>query len=208
VDEFLEEIVDRILDRVGEATDLTRVLEQFTFEKMDDEGISSWELKKNLIDAAKLLLNENDRTQIQRIALLSPSERKKQQELLQHKHNSLVVGLTTIGETMLNLFKEHGLEAAHFNRKTLYNRFLNLSKGVFKGFDAGQLYQNMQEGKPLYPKKVDAEIQHCIDRLSGQIIENFEKAINLFFQCQLIMYIYKLWIRLRLVSSLSQVLVA
>ena len=80
VDEFLEEIVDRILDRVGEATDLTRVLEQFTFEKMDDEGISSWELKKNLIDAAKLLLNENDRTQIQRIALLSPSERKKQQE--------------------------------------------------------------------------------------------------------------------------------
>ena len=208
VDEFLEEIVDRILDRVGEATDLTRVLEQFTFEKMDDEGISSWELKKNLIDAAKLLLNENDRTQIQRIALLTPSERKKQQEFLQHKHNSLVDELTTIGETMLNLFKEHGLEAAHFNRKTLYNRFLNLSKGVFKGFDAGQLYQNMQEGKPLYPKKVDAEIQHCIDRLSGQIIENFEKALNLFFQWQLIKDIKKQWIPLSLVTSLSQELEA
>ena len=100
-----------------------------------------------------LLLNENDRKQIQRIAHLSPSERKKQQELLQHKHNSLVDKLTTIGETMLTLFKEHGLEASHFNRKTLYNRFLKLSKGAFTGFDTGQLYQNMQEGKPFIPRK-------------------------------------------------------
>ena len=208
VDDFLEEIVDRVLDRVGEAPELTRILEQFTFEKMDDEATSSWELKKNLIDAAKLLLNENDRTQIQRFALLSLSERKKQQEFLQHKYNSLVDELTTIGETMLNLFKENGLEASHFNRKTLYNRFLKLSKGIFNGFDDGQLYQNMQEGKPLYPKKVDTQVQQCIDRLSGQIIENFEKALNLFFQWQLIKDIKKQWIPLSLVTSLSRELEA
>lgn len=204
VDDFLEEIVDRVLDRVGEAPDLTRILEQFTFEKMDDEATTSWELKKNLIDAAKLLLNENDRTQIQRIALLSPSERKKQQEFLQYKYNSLVVELTTIGETALKFFKEHGLEAVHFNRKTLYNRFLKLSKGVFDGFDAGQLYQNMQEGKPLYPMKVDGEVQQSINRLSGQIIGYFEKALNLFFQWQLIKDIKKQWIPLNLVTSLSR----
>ena len=208
VDDFLEEIVDRILDRVGETSDLTIVLEQFTFEKMDDEGTSSWELKQNLIDASKLLLNENDRTQIQRIALLSPSERKQQLEFLQHKYNSLVRELTKIGETALSLFKEHGLEASHFNRKMLYNRFLNLSKGEFKGFDGGQLYQNMQEGKPLYPKKVDVEIQQCIDRLSGQIIGYFEKALNLFFQWQLIKDIKKQWIPLNLVTTLSRELEA
>jgi ATP-dependent exoDNAse (exonuclease V) beta subunit len=204
VDEFLEEIVDRVLDRVGEAPDLTGILEQFTFEKMDDEGTSSWELKKNLIDAAKLLLNENDRTQIQRIALLSLSERKTQQEFLQYKYKSLVVELTNIGEMTLNLFKEHELEASHFNRKTLYNRFLKLSKGTFSGFDDGQLYQNMKEGRPLYPKKVDVEIQQCIDRLSVQIIGNFEKALNLFFQWQLIKDVRKQWIPLRLVTSLSR----
>ena len=204
VDDFLEEIVDRILDRVGEASDLTVVLEQFTFEKMDDEGTSSWELKQNLIDAAKLLLNENDRIQIKRIALLSPSERKKQQDFLQHKHNSLIIELKKIGETALCLFKEHGLEASHFNRKTLYNRFLKLSNGAFMGFDDGQLYQNIQEGKPLYPKKVNVEVQQCIDRLSGQIIGYFEKALNLFFQWQLIKDIKKQWIPLNLVTSLSR----
>ena len=204
VDDFLEEIIDRVLDRVGEAPDLTRILEQLTFEKMDDEATTSWELKKNLIDAAKLLLNENDRTQIQRIALLSPSKKKQQQEFLQYKYNSLVVELTTIGETALKFFKEHGLEAAHFNRKTLYNRFLKLSKGAFDGFDAGQLYQNMQEGKPLYPKKVDGEVQQSINRLSGQIIGYFEKALNLFFQWQLIKDIKKQWIPLNLVTSLSR----
>ena len=208
VDDFLEEIVDRVLDRVGEAEELTGILEQFSFEKMDDEATTSWELKNNLIDAAKLLLNENDRTQIHRIAHLSPSERKKQQEFLQYKYNSLVLELTTIGETALKFFKEHGLEAAHFNRKTLYNRFLKLSKGVFDGFDAGQLYQNMQEGKPLYPKKVDGEVQQIIDRLSGQIIDYFEKALNLFFQWQLIKDIKKQWIPLSLVTSLSRELEA
>ena len=208
VDDFLEEIVDRILDRVGEAVDLTAILELFTFEKMDDEGTSSWELKQNLIDASKLLLNENDRAQIQSIARLSSTERKSQQEFLQHKHNSLVAELTKIGETALSLFKEHGLEASHFNRKTLYNRFLKLSKGEFKGLDEGQLYQNIQEGKPLYPKKVDVEVQQCIDRLSGQITAYFEKALKLFFQWQLIKDIKKQWIPLSLVTSLSRELEA
>lgn len=208
VEDFLEEIVDRVLDRVGEASNLTLILEQFTFEKMDDEGTSSWELKQNLMDAAKLLLNENDRTQIQRIALLSPSERKKQQAFLQHKHNNLVVELTEIGKTALNLFKEHGLEASHFSRKTLYNRFLKLSKGDFMGFDEGQLYQNIKEGKPLYPMKVDAEVKQCIDRLSGQIIGYFKKGLNLFFQWQLIKDIKKQWIPLNLLTSLSRELEA
>ena len=66
----------------------------------------------------------------------------------------------------------------------------------------------MQEGKPLYPKKVDAQVQQCIDRLSGQIIENFEKALNLFFQWQLIKDIKKQWIPLSLLTSLSKELEA
>ena len=69
VEDFLEEIVDRLLDRVGEQPEITAILEEFTFEKMEDDSTTSWELKRNLMDAARLLLNENDRTQIQRIAL-------------------------------------------------------------------------------------------------------------------------------------------
>ena len=85
---------------------------------------------------------------------------------------------------------------------------MKLSKGEFKGLDEGQLYQNIQAGKPLYPKKVDIEVQQCIDRLSGQITAYFEKALKLFFQWQLIKDIKKQWIPLSLVTSLSRELEA
>ena len=204
VEDFLEEIVDRLLDRVGEQPEITAILEEFTFEKMEDDSTTSWELKRNLMDAARLLLNENDRTQIQRIALLSPLERKNQQAFLKQKHSTLVQQLKQIGQSVLTLFNENGLEASHFTRKTLYNRFLKLAQGEFNGLDDGLLYQNMKEGKPLYPKKVKGEIQAIIDRLSNQIIAYFEQALDLFFQWQLIKDIKKQWIPLNLVTSLSR----
>lgn len=208
VTDFLEEIVDRVLDRVGKQPELTEILLAFTFEKMDDDGTSSWELKKNLMNAAELLLNENDRIQVQKIAALTALERKNQQAFLKQNQRDLVLDLERIGSEMIRLFEDNGLEASHFSRGTLYNRFLNLSKGEFKGFDNGQLYQNMLEGKPLYPKKVPAQVQDCIEGLSSRIVENFTKALGLFYQWQLTKDIRKQWIPLSLLTSLSKELEA
>ncbi len=202
--DFLEQIVDRVLDRVGKQPELTQTLVEFTFEKMDDDGTSSWELRQNLLNAAELLLNENDRIQVQKIAAMSSLERKSQQVFLKQKHNELILSLTSIGKQMLLLFQENGLNASHFNRGTLFNRFSNLAKGEFKDFDKGQLYQNILCGKPLYPKKVPADIQRCIDGLSDTIKENFEKALDFFFQLQLIKDIKKQWIPLNLLTTLSK----
>ncbi len=208
VTDFLEEIVDRVLDRVGKQPELTEILLAFTFEKMDDDGTSSWELKKNLMNAAELLLNENDRIQVQKIAALTALERRNQQAFLKQNQRNLELDLERIGSEMIRLFKDNGLEASHFSRGTLYNRFLNLSKGEFKDFDNGQLYQNMLEGKPLYPKKVPAQVQGCIEGLSFRIVENFTKALGLFYQWQLTKDIRKQWIPLSLLASLSKELEA
>ena len=207
-EDMLVEIVDRLLNQVGVVPELTKTLEEFTYEKMEDDAVSSWELKQNLMSAAKLLLNENDRIQIQRIANLSALERTNQQDFLKQKQNTIVLELKEMGVEMLRLIKTNGLEAVHFSNKTLYNRFFKLSNGDFKGFDQGQLYQNMLDGKPLYPKRVPADIQQCIDSLSTEILKRFEKALKLFFQWLLIKDIKKQWIPLNLVTSLSNQLEA
>ncbi|MEN8813196.1 MAG: UvrD-helicase domain-containing protein, partial [Candidatus Arcticimaribacter sp.] len=204
VQDFLEQIVDRVLDRVGKQSELTEILVEFTFEKMDDDGTSSWELRQNLMKAAELLLNENDRIQVQKIAAMSSLERKSQQAFLKQKHNELILSLTSIGKEMLLMFEENGLNASHFSRGTLFNRFSNVAKGVFKDFDKGQLYQNILDGKPLYPKKIPADLQRCIDGLSDTIKENFEKVLGFFFQLQLIKDIKKQWIPLNLLTTLSK----
>ncbi|MGB1448976.1 MAG: UvrD-helicase domain-containing protein [Flavobacteriaceae bacterium] len=204
VDGFLEIIVDRVLDRVGEDANLTGLLEQFTYEKMDDDGVSSWELRKNLIASARLLLNENDHGYIQQIARLTATERNAQQLFLAQKQHHLKKELEEGGKKMISYFHKHGLVADHFTRKTLYNRFLKLSKGSFEGFDNGKLYEDMLEGKPLYPKKTPAEVQQCIDRLSGDILTHFELCLGHFHQWQLVKDIRKQWIPLSLVTVLAQ----
>ena len=84
-----DSVCHRVLDRVGEDDNLTALLEQFTYEKMDDDGVSSWELRKNLIASAKLLLNENDHGYIQQIASLTATERNAQQLFLAQKQQQL-----------------------------------------------------------------------------------------------------------------------
>ena len=95
---------------MGKQPELTQTLVEFTFEKMDDDGTSSWELRQNLLNAAELLLNENDRIQVQKIAAMSSLERKSQQAFLKQKHNELILSLTSIGKQMLLLFQENGFK--------------------------------------------------------------------------------------------------
>ncbi len=206
VDDFLEEIVDRVLDQVGQQPALTSILEQFTFEKMEDDKVTSWELKKNLMDAAKLLLNENDRSQIQKIAQLSTAEQKAQQLFLLQKKKTFAHQLTSIGEKTLLLFKANGIEAAHFTRKTLYNKCLKLSQGKFDGFDEGKLYQSILDGNPLYPQKVPSAIKQCIDALRSEIVANYENAWQTYHLWQITKDIQKQWIPLSLVTSLAKAL--
>ena len=70
---------------------------------MDDDGTSSWELKKNLMNAAELLLNENDRIQVQKIAALTALERRNQQAFLKQNQRNLELDLERIGSEMIRL---------------------------------------------------------------------------------------------------------
>ncbi len=175
---------------------------------MDDKGITSWDLKNNLMATAKLLLNENDRVQIQQIARLNEIERKKQQDFLTQRQKALSDELRKLGQEMLICFKENELDASHFLRGTIFERFAKLAKGEFDGFDQGKLYDNMLAGKALYPKKTAQEIQLRIDELSSKIRTYFENALKCYHQWLLIKDIKKQWIPLSLVTSLAQELEA
>ena len=64
------------MDMVGKDKELTRLLEAYTFQKMDDESVTSWDLKSNLLDSARLLLNENNRDEINRFTTHIESPKK------------------------------------------------------------------------------------------------------------------------------------
>ena len=137
-DRILEKVVEQVIDDVGEDQQLTALLEAFTFQKMDDADVSSWDLKANLMDAAKLLLKENDREEIKRFIEASNHTIEEQYRILLTKKETIKQALMRLGKNVLEQLNDADLVAGDFNRGTLYKRFENLSKGDFKKYDEGK----------------------------------------------------------------------
>lgn len=204
-DPLLEETVMDLVDLVGKDPAVTSVLEQFTFDKMDDEG-TSWDLKNQLFNVAKLLLREKDREPLQQITLKSAADIKREQVFLKNKKATTKENLISLGHEVMKCFLTNELTPDHFNRKTLYTRFENLSKGDFQKYDQGQLYVNLQEAKRIYKKSTPADKQEVIDGLIPFFLKKYEEGLFLFRQWELSRDLEKQQVPLSLLTLLSRLL--
>ena len=202
VDVMLQETVDSLLNSVGEEEEITQILENFTYDKMEDEG-TSWDIKQSLFLAAKLLLHENDRQEIKAIAALSESKKKAQHQYIVHKNKALKQTLIKKGKKVIDQLKANGLSTEDFSYGTLYNRFLKLSKGDFDGLDSGKFHQNLQEGKGIYPSKIDEDKKQLIEQLLPGLLSDYEEALENYYVFLLTNDIKKQWVPLRLLARLA-----
>ena len=203
VDLMLQQIVDELLELVGQEKEITEILEQFTFAKMDGEG-NSWDIKENLLVSAKLLLSENDRHEIKAIARLSEEKKVAQQKYLFTQHKKCSETLIRIGKEAIALCQRNELEQSDFSYGTLYKRFLKLSKGDFDAFDSGTFYQKLQEGKGIYPSKIEEHKKKRIVSLLPQFLDFFTEARTNYYTLMLLQDITKQWVPLRLLARLAK----
>ena len=204
-DPLLEETVTDLIDMVGTDPEITTILEQFTFDKMDDEGLS-WDLKNQLFNVAKLLLREKDRAPLQEIKVKSRQEIKAEKAFLKNKQADLKKQLVDIGNAVMACFLTHGLTADLFLRKTLYTKFEKLAKGDFQKYDQGQLYTNLQEGKGIYKKGTPSDKIDLIEDLIPFFLKKYEDGLSLFRQWELIKDLGKQQVPLSLLTLLSKLL--
>ena len=67
----LNESADYLINQMGKDKQISNLLERFTYQKIDDEE-NDWRLKNDIIDAGKLIINENDQfyaTQLRKIII-------------------------------------------------------------------------------------------------------------------------------------------
>lgn len=203
VEMMLKDTVDSLLNAIGEDEEITTILENFTFEKMEEEG-TSWDIKQSLFLAAKLLMNENDRKEIQAIAQLSEAKKSSQHQFIVNKNKALKKALVVRGKTVIDLLKANGLSVQDFSYGTLYKRFLKLSQGDFNGFELGKLHQNLQEGKGIYPTKIGEEKKQLIEQLLPTLLSHYEDALQDYYVWLLTSDIKKQWVPLRLLTRLAK----
>ena len=201
---LLSTVVDRVLAKVGHDEEMTQLLLAFTYQKIDQDMSSSWDLKNSLMEVAALLLNENDRSNTLRLAERSPQEWKAQSTFLHLERQKAAQQLVKIGEEVMLLIHSHGLIPEDFIRKTLYQKFKGLQLENFDPFDQGQWKVPLINGQPLYPKKTAQEKQRLIDELHPTFARSYVAAKTVLNRWRLLKAIQKQHPLLRLLTRLSQ----
>ncbi|QQX77712.1 MULTISPECIES: UvrD-helicase domain-containing protein [Aequorivita] len=181
--ELLAEAVDLLLSKAGENKEITKVLLDFALEKTDDD--KSWDISRDIAEAAKLLYDENESGHVSLLKQKSLEDFLAFKKQLILKKKELSEAIEAIASETLQLIAESGLQFDDFSGSYLPKHFQNLSIGRYD-LNFGAKWQETMGEKPLYPGRVSAAIGGIIDELTPNFIENFQQTKALVFQLLLV----------------------
>ncbi len=199
--ELLAEAVDLLLSKAGENKEITRVLLDFALEKTDDD--KSWDISRDITNAAKLLYSENDSDHFSILKQKSLEDflQFKKQLVLQKK--KLASEIERIASQTLQLIEESGLQFDDFSGSYLPKHFQNLASGRLDLNFSAKWQETMGE-KPLYPGRVSKGIGAIIDELTPHFITNFQHSKSLVFEMLLIENLLRNITPLSVINLVSQ----
>lgn len=203
---LLQATVNDIIEKVGRDEDLSRLLRAFTFDKMDVEGSTNWDLKKSLYEVARLLLKENDRKFLNSFLTTNALEKKQQAAFLSEEKSKGKTCLIALGKETMLLLHENGLSVSDFYLGTIYKKFDLLSNGNWDKFDSGTWGENLKNNTKLYKKTTPEHNKSTIDALWPTLLATFEKANALLQRLRLMDDIEKTRVPLGLLSQLAKTL--
>lgn len=199
--QLLAEAVDLLLSKAGENKEITKVLLDFALEKTDED--KSWDISRDIVNAAKLLYNENDSLQVAGL------KEKSLQDFLDFKKQLILSKKTLASEIenvalqTLQLIEESGLQIDDFSGKYLPKHFENLSIGRYD-INFGAKWQEGMGEKPLYPTRVSPAIKVTIDELTPAFVSSFQQTKTLVFQLLLVENILKNITPLSVINLVNQ----
>ncbi len=199
--QLLAEAVDLLLSKAGENKEITKVLLDFALEKTDDD--KSWDISRDIADAAKLLYNENDSPHVAVLKGKSLEDFLEFKKQLILKKKNLSTEIEDLALQALQLIEESGLQDDDFSGKYLPKHFQNLSIGRYD-LNFSTKWQDTMGEKPLYPGRVTAAIGGIIDDLTPAFINSFQQTKNLVFQLLLIENILKNITPLSVINLVNQ----
>lgn len=199
--QLLSEAVDLLLSKAGENKEITKVLLDFALEKTDDD--KSWDISRDIADAAKLLYNENDFAHVAVLKEKSLEDFLGFKKQLIIKKKTLAAEIENLATQTLQLIEESGLQIDDFSGKYLPKHFQNLSIGRYDINFSAKWQETMGE-KPLYPGRVSASIGGIIDELTPAFISSFQQTKNMVFQLLLIENVLKNITPLSVINLVNQ----
>ncbi|GGE35175.1 UvrD-helicase domain-containing protein [Psychroflexus planctonicus] len=176
---ILEEAVDRVIDKAGEDEQLTQVLVDFALEKTEED--KSGNISKDVFEASKLLLKEQDAEPIAALQALRLSAFIKHKKALKQKEKDLLKKLNDIGKGFFELLENHQIEASSFTRGSIPKYFEKLNNEN-PSLSFNTKWQDEIETTAFYNKSTAEDQKASIDALRDEIVQLYKQSKQTYFE--------------------------
>ncbi len=112
---LLKEAVDAIIAKAGENEELTNLLVDFSLDKTDND--KSWDVTYELFETGKLLINENNRNELNQFKEKTIEEFIAVKDKLQKAVEKLDAECVALGNTLNAMLQNEGIDPKSFSRQ-------------------------------------------------------------------------------------------
>lgn len=175
VHELIVKIVDLLISRVGTNAQLTKTLINFTKSKADDD--KSWNIEQDLIDTAKLILNEDGQKHIDKLKQLD----LKDFALINIQINELIIKfektVSGVAHKAVDLIRSKGIENSSFyqGRSGISVYFQKLSDRNFTSIHPNSYVTKTIEEDKWYAGKASHTDQAAIEKIKAELIDYYQQ---------------------------------
>ena len=164
---LLTEAVDALIARAGDDEILTNLLVDFTMEKTDDD--KSWDVSRDIIDTGRLILNENNRSEIAHFHGKTIPEFSDIKKKLTEATKALESESIRMAQKALQLMEENGIEINSFYSSYVPKHFQKIAGGTIVKHTGHYKYLEAEHAK-RYASKTPAGQQQAIDRIADELL--------------------------------------
>ena len=171
---LLIEAVDAIIAQAGEDETLTKLLIDFTMEKTDDD--KSWDISREILETGRLVLNENNRNEINHFQDKTIFEFVEIKNKLAEACKVLETENAELAESALQLIEKNGIDTKSFSGSYFPKHLQSIQEGKFN--PKNKTYHEQEDIKINKTAKDDALIESIIPELLeilSAIYKKFEK---------------------------------
>lgn len=170
---LLSEAVDALIARAGDDPTLTRFLVDYTMEKTDSD--KSWDVSREIFLTGKLILNENDRTELLHLQDMDIPEFSAIRNRIRESLAELEAQNVQLANSALSLLSHHNVELKSFSRGSFPKYLQNVAQGIdcdpkYDDPDAIQVNKSATDGALIESLKPElVELTGSICRNKGRI---------------------------------------
>ncbi len=176
---WLNEAVENVISQIGIDKNISKILIDYALQQADDD--KSWDVSNDLNKVSKILLNENDAVELEKLQKRNIADFLNFKKYLIKQKKEIENEFKETGEKALSIIDEAGLNYKDFYRSMLPNHFVNLSSNLqkVKFFEQSKLKERIEENT-FFANSKPEKIKSLINGILPELLNFYNHSEDLY----------------------------